>query len=201
MRTLRLSLTGTVMLALVGGLSSVVVAQEAEPTAEPLARYEDPVGDVPGGIGPDFVACSVSEPWESLVSFSFEFASEPPLGYDLETMTTDELWVGVTAEADALFPDDFKHLVIVHGATLAEGAESGVPLYDTTQAEGDEVFWGVVDVNVDGATLTLNVDRKLVGDPEELYFLGLVVAEGQDDADVCPDAQRGPGEGEFRLVP
>jgi hypothetical protein len=181
--------------------AAAVSASEAEPTAQPLARYEDPVGDVPDGFGPDFVACSVSEPWQSLVGFSFEFASEPPLGYDLETMTTDELWVGVTTEPDALFPDDFEYLLIVHGATLAEEAEAGASLFDTTQAEGDEVFWGVVDVHVDGATLTLTVDRKLVGDPEELYFLGLAVAEGQDDVDLCPDAQRGPGEGEFRLVP
>ena len=71
---------------------------------------------------------------------------------------------------------------------------TGATLFDATQAEGDPVFWRVVDVEVEGATLTLAVDRKLVGDPEELYFVGIVSAEGQEVGDFCPDVQElGPG--------
>ena len=174
--------------------TSAVAATEVEPEPTdppivPLAIYEDPVGDVPGGEGPDFVSCSVSEPWQSLISFTFEFAAEPPLSYDLETMTTDELWVGLMTEPVAVFPDDVTHILGVHGATLEKEAVSGATLFDATRAEGDPVFWGVVDVEVEGATLTLAVDRKLVGDPEDLYFVGAVSAEGQEVGDFCPDVR------------
>jgi hypothetical protein len=180
--------------ALVLASASVVAATEVEPEPTdppivPLAIYEDPVGDVPGGEGPDFVSCSIAEPWQSLVSFTFEFAAEPPLSYDLETMSTDELWVGLTTDPAAVFPDDVTHLLAVHGATLEEEAVTGATLWDAALADGDPVFWGVVDVEVEGTTLTLTVDRKLVGDPDDLYFVGVASAEGQEVGDFCPDVQ------------
>lgn len=172
-----------------------VETEPTEPLLGPPTVYEDPVGDVPEGA-PDLISCSVSEPWESLVRFELEFASQPQLAYDLETWTTDELWVTVSTRPDPVFPDDVEYALIVHGATLAEVAESGSGLYDATAAEGDEVFWGVVDVDVDGPTLRLSVDRKLLGDPDVLYFSALATSEEADESgeyESCPDEEVGAG--------
>lgn len=181
-----------------------VTGLEPEPTPPPLGPpviHQDPVGDVLGGSGPDFVACGASEPFESLVSFTFEFAAAPPLSYDLETWSTDELFVAVSPRADADFDEgDFEYALIVHGATLPSDAETGAGLYDSTRAVGDEVFWRVVDVAVDGSTLTLSVDRKLIGDPETVYFMAGASSEGQEETtiyDICPDDGVGPLEYEL----
>jgi hypothetical protein len=189
-----LSRTMAAAVGLVLVSASAVAASDAEleptdPPIVPLATYEDPVGDVQGGRGPDIVSCSIAEPWQSLVSFTFEFASDPPLSYDVETMSTDELWVGLSTDPSAVFPDDITHILGVHGATLEEEAVAGATLWDASQIEGDPVFWRVVDVEVEGPTLTLAVDRKLVGDPDDLYFVGIASAEGQEVGDFCPDVQ------------
>jgi hypothetical protein len=193
------SFLAAIAAALLLATPASAVEPESEPTDPPLGPpvvYEDPVGDV-DGEGPDFVSCGASEPWDSLVRFRFEFTSEPPLGYDVATSSTDEMWVGLATSPDIAFPEGLEYILIVHGATLATATESGSGLYDTTQPEGDEVFWGVVDAEVDGAVLTLTVDRKLVGDPETIYFAAAAGSEGEDGAsshDMCPDEEEGPGE-------
>jgi hypothetical protein len=177
--------TATIALLLAG--ASATVADE---------RYEDPVGDVPGGVGPDIVAVTISEPWESLVSFEVEFATAPPITYDLETMTTDQLTIGLSSRPETVAFEEFEYMLMVHGATLAEEAEIGAALYDSTQPEGDEVFWRVVDVAVDGPTVTLTFDWKLVGDPDTLAFFVGASSEGQTETDVydvCPDEDQMPG--------
>jgi len=174
---------------------TVAADDEAGPTGPPLgppAVYEDPAGDVPEGA-PDLISCGVSEPWESLVRFELEFATDPPLSYDVETWTTDELWVMVATEPGAAMPEDLEYALIVHGATLSEAAETGSGLFDATAAEGEEVFWNVVDVEVDGPTIALSVDRKLLGDPDSFAFFAMVATEGTDEHDSCPDEEVGPG--------
>lgn len=190
------AITAAAMFA--GVAANAAVDAEPEPTDPPLGPpvvYDDPVGDVPGG--PDLVACGVSEPWQSLVSFRLEFAEEQLLSYDLETWTTDELMVGIATKPDAVFPDEVEYILGVHGATLETEVKTGSPLFDTNQPEGMEVFWGVVDADVDGPALTLSVDKKLLGDPDVLYFRAGAASEGQDEAggyDACPDEDEGPGE-------
>ena len=196
MRTNRLawSVAATLLLA-----APVIAADvEAEPTEPPLGPpvvYEDPAGDVAEGV-PDIISCGVSEPFESLVRFELEFTSDPPLSYDLETSTTDELWLVVTSRPDPVMPDDLEYALILHGATLPQAVESGSGLYDTTAEPGKEVFWGVVDVAVDGPKLALSVDRKLIGDPDELAFFAWSGQEGEGEAassDSCPDEEAGAG--------
>jgi hypothetical protein len=97
-----------------------------------------------------------------------------------------------------VFPDDVTHLLGVHGATLEEEAVTGAAMWDATRTEGDPVFWRVVDVEIEGATLTLAVDRKLVGDPADLYFLGMASAAGQEVGDFCPDVEE-LESGRYRL--
>ena len=185
--------------ALVTGVATTAATDaEPEPTDPPLGPpvvYDDPIGDVPGG--PDFVSCGVSEPWQSLVRVRLEFAAEPPLSYDLETWTTDELMVGMATKPDAVFPDEMEYVLGVHGATLETEVQTGSPLVDTTQPQGMVVFWGVVDADVDGPVLTLTVDKKLLGDPDVLYFQAGAASEGREEAggyDVCPDEDEGLGE-------
>ena len=195
MRTVQLVVVAAAMLLLVTpAVAGEEDAQATEPPLGPPVVYEDPAGDTAEGA-PDLISCGVSEPFDSLLRFDLEFADAPPLSYDMETMTTDELWVAVASTPEAMMPDDIEYALIVHGATLAEAADSGSGLYDATAAEGDEVFWGVVDVAVDEANLALSVDRKLLGDPDELRFFAWAGGEGEGEAyDSCPDEEAGAGE-------
>ena len=173
-----------------------ILAQEEEPSPMPVGpplTIEDPVGDVPEGE-PDIVAVTVSEPWQSLVSIRVEFAAAPALGYDPETMSTDELWVGLATSPEATAIEEFEYLLAVHGATLSSEVETGAALFDTTRPVGDEVLWRVVDVEVAGPAVTLFVDRKLVGDPDQLYFFAAVSTDGEPGYDICPDEDELPGE-------
>lgn len=200
---------------LVSGLLGTAAA--AEPTSSPgqaletsgfAVRYEDAVGDVPEGAGPDIVAITVDQPSASLVRFSVEFASDPPLTYDLATMTTDQLEVGLATEPDADIPGGYERAIIVHGATLPSAVETGANMYDETRMAGDEVLWGVVDVAVDGRIVTLTVERDLLGDSAQLAFFAVAMSEGPEgpaagDApvyDVCPDEDGLPGLYTYTVV-
>lgn len=104
--------------------------------------------------------------------------------------------VGIATKPDAVFPDELEYIIGVHGATLETEVQKGSPLFDTAQPEGMEVFWGVVDADVDGPVLTLSVDKKLLGDPEVIFFQAGAASEGQDETggyDACPDEDEGPG--------
>jgi hypothetical protein len=189
------SMVATLLIA--SGLSSPVAAAGATaapgPVSEPVSPatcYEDPLGDVLGGIGPDIVAVAISEPDASRVSFAVELASEPPLGYDAETLSTDALSIILAADVDAETAD--WHL-IVHGASLPQAVETGAHLYDATIGE---VLEGVVDVAVDGPTVTLTVERALLGDPSQLAFAVAATTGAPDEEgaertlDVCPDDEK-----------
>ena len=89
------------------------------------------------GGTPDIVACGVSEPWESLLSFRLEFASEPPLSYDMETWTTDELWVVLSTPAGATVRG--RHRVRARSSTeprSPQEEDTARDLFDTTAARG-----------------------------------------------------------------
>lgn len=188
----------------------LVPAAAAEPTdppeqslepSSPVIRYEDPVGDVPAGMAPDIVAVTVSQPDASQVSFSVEFASDPPLTYDLTTMSTDQLEIGLASEVDAEVAGDYERAIIVHGANLPSAIETGANMYDETRAAGDEVVWGDVDVAVEGRTVTLTVERELLGDSGQLAFFAVAMSEGSEEPepgvepvyDICPDEEQLPG--------
>ena len=193
----------TVLVALLPVSATPALVAGAEPSTEPEAtttpigmpaRYEDPAGDVPGGAGPDIVAVTVSQPEGPLVSLSVELASEPPLGYDLESWTTDMIWIGLDTQPVTDIEQGSEYVIGVHGADLQEAAETGAHLYDSS-GDGSALFWRVVDVAVDGPTVTLTVDRKLIGDPDVMSFFVATIIEGEEEAsqaDVCPDEP--PGE-------
>jgi hypothetical protein len=173
-------------LLLVGVVAAPV--SSAEPNAT-LVRIEDAVGDTGTGKGPDIVALAVSQPEGPLVSFSVEFASDPPLTWDLEAASTDMLMIAIATQAGAELPGEADYVIGAHGANLTETAETGAHLY-TTDGPGDGLLWQVVDVAVDGTTVTLTLDRHLLGDPEALTAVAHAAVEGPEEAaaaDACPD--------------
>ncbi len=124
-------------------------------------RYEDAVGDAKG-VAPDIVAVTLSEPEGSLVSIDVEFASAPPLGTDGETWT-DVLFVGLTAEPDNDLLGDSEHTMYMFGAHATR-----LPLLVSeggTLFGPQDMYWRVIDVAVDGSTVSFTLDRKLIGDP------------------------------------
>lgn len=194
------------VLALPGSASVCAVENEATtlPGDQP-SRFEDPVGDAVGAA-PDIVAVTVSEPDAGpVVAISVEFASEPPLRTDMETYT-DVIFIGLSSDPDAELTvklqseGETDYVVGTHAVTLPGELESGGNLY---VAEGmSEVYWHVVDVSLDGSTVTWMVDRKLIGDPDVLSWAVLVGVEREDateeEYDACPDV--GEPQGVYTLT-
>lgn len=174
------------MLVLAGG--SAAVAAE---------RYEDAVGDATGSA-PDIVACTISEPDDGpVVAISVEFASEPPLETDMETYT-DVVFIDLASDPDPALTDEENtdYIFGAHAVTLPEYLGSGAHLH-VAEGPGD-LYWHVVDVAIDGSTVTWTVDRKLIGDPDLLSWhvlAGVEREEGaeaaEDEWDECPDGSRG----------
>jgi hypothetical protein len=179
MRSSRVA-TAAVITSLMVVLGAIPVAAQspapllADPT---LVRYEDAVGDVDGGPGPDIVAVTVSQPDRAGVSIGVEFASEPPISYSTEDdpYWTDMLsvFIGTGAGGVAIGPEGGLQIdfgVGLHGATLPRHLDEGVDLHG-----GGDMLEGAVQVTVDGPTLTLTFPRESLGDPERMMFV--VVAE------------------------
>ena len=74
-----------------------------------------------------------------------------------------------------------------HGVALPQYLEAGGRLV----VSGGDLYWSGVDVAVEGPTVTWNLDRKLIGDPDGLA-LGVIAGVERDAAteeeyDVFPD--------------
>jgi hypothetical protein len=178
-------------LALAGGPVAAQSPAPARLATPALVRYEDPVGDAAGGLGPDIVAVTLSQPEPGSVSIAVEFAAEPPLTYDLEAGWTDMLMVlgstrpeGVVASPTDGVESDF--VTGLHGANLEESVEQGAPLNVTGQTEP-----ATADVTVAGNTVTLTLGRQSLGDPERITFLMWVFREWVSDAGTGGDEGTG----------
>jgi hypothetical protein len=82
-----------------------------------------------------------------------------------------------------------------HGSTMAGAAGQGALL-----ATEDDIYWYVVDVEVDDTTLAFTFDRKLLGDPTDLYWQVLVgverdetTSDDEEEGDAYPDLGEPPG--------
>jgi hypothetical protein len=166
-------------------------------SAAAAETYQDPVGDATGAA-PDIVAVTIEDSEDMpVVGISVEFASEPPLGTDEETWT-DVVFISLVTDPEtgpdgqplsrvALVDPDADYTIGAHGVTLPQYLEAGGHLV----VSGGDLYWFVVDVAVEGPTVTWNVDRKLIGDPDVLAF-GVIAGVERDDAteeeyDVFPD--------------
>ncbi len=125
-------------------------------------RYEDAVGDAVGDA-PDIIAVTVGEPEGPLLSFSVELDSEPPIGAD--DTHSDMLAIALDTVPEVTFPELDGYSIMALGATLPADLEEGSHLL-----AGNELYWHVVDIETEGPAVTFRVDRKLLGDPAELYF-------------------------------
>lgn len=179
-------------------LAAALMLAGATP-ASAVERYQDPVGDATGAA-PDIVTVTIEDSEDiPVVSISVEFASEPPLDTDEETWT-DIVFIGLVTDPEtgpdgqpvsrvAIVDSDADYTIGAHGVTLPDYLEAGGHLV-VFEGDGD-LYWFVVDVAVDGPTVTWVLDRKLIGDPEVLAF-GVLAGVERDDAteeeyDVFPD--------------
>jgi hypothetical protein len=178
---------GTMALVLAG--SSAVCAAE---------RTEDPPGDVIGDA-PDIVAVTFSQPEdEPRVSVSIEFAEDPPLETDMETYT-DVVFIHLDVDPETIQTiqfetedDEYDYIIGTHAVQLPIFVESGGMLYET--AGLSEVHENVVDVEVDGTTITWTVDLALIGDPDMISWAVLAGVEMDDAEEMAFDVS--PNEGE-----
>lgn len=130
-------------------------------------RFADAVGDAVGDAR-DIVVVTVSEPMGPVLRFDVELGSEPPLRAD--EAGADLLWLAMDIGPEVAFPELDGYGLIALGSTLADDLEAGGHLIVGTDGDGTETWWHVVDIALDGATVSFSLDRKLLGDPDELYF-------------------------------
>lgn len=185
-------------LAAVGLLAGCAAGDSPSPSASPaVVRYEDPVGDQQGGVGPDIVAITVLQPDAATVGIRIEFAVAPPLGVDTAAGSTDTLVVFMGTQPDAITTGGDVFVMGVHGATLEDEMASGGHL-SAPMDGGRELRERVVKVTVDGATATMTLAREIFGNPAKLYFMVAAGREGPANqtsgGDTCPDK---PGEFTF----
>ncbi len=136
------------------------------PSALASDRFTDPRGDA-GGNGPDITAVTLSHT-DAVLTIAVDFASAPPLGYDKREQYTDVLLIGIHTDAN-LSQNDVEFWTGVHGVDLAHAiVVRGAPTRGIV---------GTADVAVAGTTVTIKIQRALLGDPSEV---AVMVAAGRE---------------------
>jgi hypothetical protein len=170
----------TILLAAVLALAPAAFASDG---------FSDPRGDA--GDGPDIVAVTLSHTG-STVTIAVELAATPPLSYDESEGWTDMLLVGIHTDDD-LSRTDVEFSTGVHGADLTSG----------TVVRGSGPDWqavGTADVTVDGSTVVLELERSLLGDPDEIAIDVAAGREYVDDEAAGGGADGAPASGAFSYV-
>lgn len=143
-------------------------------------RFTDPKGDAPGS-GPDITAVTLSHT-DTALTIAVEFANAPPLAFDEDEHYTDMLLIGIHTDDD-LGRTDVEFYTGAHGVDLTRApvVRAGI--------ESPRAQVGTAALAVDGATLSLTVERSLLDDPEEI---AVSVAAGREYVD--EDAAGGGGD-------
>jgi hypothetical protein len=162
-------------------VATLIAALFALPaTALGSDRFTDPRGDARGS-GPDVTAVTLSRT-DTALTIAVEFANAPPLAFDEDESYTDMLLVGIHTDDD-LDRTDVEFYTGAHGVDLARA-----PVVRTgIESPGAQV--GTAALAVDGATLSLTVERSLLDDPDEV---AVSVAAGREY--VGEDAAAGGGD-------
>lgn len=155
----------------------LLIALAAASSSLAADRFTDPRGDV--GDAPDVTAVTLSHD-DRAVAIAVDFGSAPPLGYDEDY--TDMLLVGIHTDED-LSRSDVEFWTGVHGVDLDRGLV-------VAAAGADSQVVGYADVTVEGTSVTLEIERALLGDPDEI---AVAVAAGREYL----DGEEMPGEGDF----
>jgi hypothetical protein len=150
--------------------------------------FTDPRGDV-SGDGPDITSVTLSHT-DQILRIAVDFASTPPLGYDEDEQYTDTLLVGIHTDDD-LGRDDVEFWTGVHGVDLTEAM--------VVRGEAGSGVVGSADVAVEGAMVTLEVERGLLDDPDEV---AVTVAAGREETDeqAVGGGDQAPASGPYRYV-
>jgi len=148
------------------------------PVALASGGFDDPRGDA--SPGPDIVGVTLSSTDETM-AIAVELAAAPPLGYDEEAGYTDMLLVGIHTDDDVA-QEDVEFWTGVHGVDLTEA------MVVAAEPRGRV---GTADVRVEGAEITLELERALLDDPAEVA-VSVAVAREYVDA-----AEDGGGEPDF----
>lgn len=178
------------MRTLVALLAASLVLPAASLAAD---RFTDPRGDA--GEGPDITAVTLSHT-DTELAIAVEFASVPPLAWDQAERYTDMLLIGIHTDDDLTRRDvefftgvhavDMSRAPVVRGGAPAEGAGS-------TQV-------GTAEVAVDGATVTLRIERRLLGDPESVAIDVAAGREGAEEGAAGGGADSAPAAGPHRYA-
>jgi len=156
----------------------LVASLALAPTALASDRFSDPRGDADGG--PDITAVTLANT-DDVLRISVEFASSPPLGYDEAEGYTDMLLIGIHTDDDQS-QADVEYWTGVHGVD---------PTRAMVVRAGRRAIVGYADVAVDGTTVSLEVRRALLEDPDEV---AVQVAAGREYADETAGAAGGGGD-------
>jgi hypothetical protein len=144
-------------------------------------RFTDPRGDARGS-GPDVTAVTLSHT-DTALTIAVEFANAPPLAFDEDERYTDMLLIGIHTDDD-LDRTDVEFYTGAHGVDLSRApvVRAGI--------ESPQAKVGTAQIAVDGATLSLTVERSLLDDPDEI---AVSVAAGREYVD--EEAAGGGGDG------
>jgi hypothetical protein len=150
---------------------------------------EDSQGDVARATGPDIVAVTVERDGDT-IAFHVRFASAPPLKLNGEEGWVDMFLIGVDVPPSG--PPPTEPGGEWRGADYALGSHgpstSGMLVRLGSTAPRT---WADVPITIEGATLSLSIPRRDLGDPER-FALSIAAARewneaGDEPAGVKPD--------------
>ena len=152
-------------------------------------RFTDLKGDAPGS-GPDVTAVTLSHT-DTALTIAVEFAKAPPLAFDEDEHYTDMLLIGIHTDDD-LGRADVEFYTGAHGVDLTRApvVRAGI--------ESPRAQVGTAALAVDGATLSLTVERSLLDDPEEVAVAVAAGREYVDEDAAGAGGDEAPATGAFR---
>jgi hypothetical protein len=156
------------------------------------ATFQDPVGDVAGGAGPDIVSVTVANT-SADVTFGIRFAEAPPLRTSPSEGWIDMALVGIDVPPYGPPPGPIggwagvDYVAGLHGAQPdilfqrmegpTEGADQPTGTASATPDAPDQAVR--LDATVDGPTLRFAIPRRLLGDPPSFAFSVAAGREGE----------------------
>jgi hypothetical protein len=158
------------------------------PVALASDSFTDPSGD--SGGDPDITSVTLSHT-DATLTIAVEFGSVPPLAFSESDGYTDMLIVGIHTDED-LSRADVEFWTGVHAVDMTEamvvrgGPERGVV--------------GTADVSVSGSTVAFEVERGLLGDPDEIAVEAAAGRESAPEGAAGGQGDEAPDSGPYAYV-
>jgi hypothetical protein len=179
MRISALACSITLMVLVASGCESGGVADPA---------LEDPADDVATAMGPDVVAVAVERDADT-ITFRVRFAAAPPLDVSLQEGWVDMLLIGIDVPpfgAPPLTPGGEWR-----GADFALGTHgpSASGILVRLSAEAPPEMRADIPIETDGATMSLSVQRRELGDSARFAVSVAAAREWNDAGDEPAEAK------------